>query len=182
MSTRFSLNNGQVVELVMPNEQAKRLIRTCFRGPNCRQAGNFFAWRNFRDFLEDKELRDLLCYEFERILENPSVNSKHRIEIEFSGKVGWDSVMSGEDLLDEDVASAKIGRLNKRAFALFLPVGQIEAPKTEVVTMVLTMKQNRIWKFIIGTLYPGPDCGELRGDMTKRHNLYWLDWANPGEK
>lgn len=182
MSVYFNLANGTRVEVVMPREQGLRLSGTCFRGRRCRQAGNFFAWDNFRDFLTDPEVRRLLIAEFERLVALAQVNKRHRVELEFARDIGWDSVLSRDSLEPGDMEVCELREINARTKAMFLPSGHIDAPRTNIVTMALRMFHDSHWKFVIGTMYPGHDCGELRGkNLTDERGLVFLHWSNPGE-
>lgn len=182
MSVFFNLRNGVRAEIVMPNGQGERLSGTCFRGKDCHQAGNFFAWNCFREFLQDQEVRALLTQKFEALIAKGSVHVRHRIELELIRAVGWDSAVHVSELDAHELRACTFRSINKRSGAMFLPDGIIHAPRTPFVTMVLSMRHQGHWKFIIGTIYPGEDCGELRGDdLTAEHGLVFMGWSNPGE-
>lgn len=177
----FQLSNGTTVELSMPKAQGTRLKGTCFRGTHVKKGGNFGIWDDFAEFLSDPEVRSKLTAEFEKMVERPT-DEQLRLELQFSRKVGWDSVMLKEDLKPGDLEQCFTKQLSKRATALFLPTGYIDAPATEFVTMVMYMKfVDGHWVFVISTMYPGADCGQLEGNMTEKEDLIWLDWENPGE-
>jgi len=178
----IQLDNGGRVEIILPLRQAQRLVGTCFRGPRCRQAGNFFKWRDFSAFIHDPTTQGLLKPELERLVREAYIQSKHRIELGFDEYVGWDSVAHVDDLKSEDIALGKVQRLNRRATALFLPDGLILAPQTKFVTMVLSQEHIGHWRFIIWTMYPGLDVGDLLGDMTELYGFVWLPWSNPGDE
>ncbi len=80
------------VDLVMPAHQGERMTGTCFRGKNCRQAGNFFAWDCFRDMVQDEEFKTLMIAEMEKVVDEGSVNKRYRLELEFYRDICWDSV------------------------------------------------------------------------------------------
>lgn len=177
----LNLVSGERVEVVMTKEGGGRLAGTCFRGTDCRQAGNFFQWPYFSAFIEDEDVQDKLKLKLAALVANASVNHHHRFELEFSHDIGWDSVMEVKDLTDEDLASCETRKLNRRASALFLPDGKILAPKTNVLTMVVGQRHKQHWQFIIRTIYPGYDIGTMAGDMTQRFSFVWMPWSNPGE-
>ena len=182
MSIFFDLNNGTRGELIMPREQGERLSGTCFRGHACRQAGNFFAWNNFLEFLKDSDVRQLLTEQLNGLVDERQVNRNHRIELVLKRDVGWDSAVDRDELCQDDLEACEFRQINRRASAMFLPDDRIRAPCTNSVTMVLRMLHDGHWKFIIGTIYPGMDCGELRGDnLTEARGLVFLNWSNPGE-
>jgi len=180
MSVFFKLFRDVNVELVMPVEQGERLRGTCFRGRQCRQAGNFFAWDDFREFLEDPVARHLLSEHFNRLLRIRNVNVTHRIELRFTQFVGWDSVLTTKELTRYELSMCEWRPLNNRAGALFVQNGR-KAPRTAVVTMALRMCHVGHWKFVIYTMYPGSDCGELQGNLTEERGLVFLDWSTSGE-
>lgn len=178
----IQLASGEKVEIILPREQADRLTRTCFRGRNCRQAGNFFMWPHFSAFIQDSETQGILMSILGELVEEANVQKRHRIELEYRWDIGWDSVMEIDNLESEDIETGEVRDLNKRATALFLPDDLILAPRTNIVTMVLEQKHVNHWRFIIWTMYPGYDVGDLRGDMTELHGFVWLSWSNPGDE
>jgi len=177
----FKLNDNTQVEIILPRHQAERLTGTCFRGPQCRQAGNFFRWRFFADFIKDPMVRQCLLSKLQKLVEEANVNKNHRIELKFDADIGWDSVMDINELKPCEMIGEEERQLNRRATAVFLPVGNILAPKTNFVTLVIQQRHVGHWQFKIQTIYPGPDVGQLQGNMTERFGLVWLGWDNPGE-
>lgn len=182
MSVFFELSNEEKVEILMPRKQAYRLKKTCFRGRGCRRAGNLFAWDCFRDFQEDDEARKLLFDKIEDLIITGQVRKKNRLEIEFSRDVGWDSTISYHKLSASDIAASREKRLNSHTKAMILPMkrGGIMAPRTNIVTIVLSMRRKAHWLFTIQTIYPGNDCGGLGGHMTIDKGLYFFDFNHPG--
>jgi hypothetical protein len=177
--THFSLSNNTVVELVMPRQQGTRLVKRCFSGKNYRMAGNFFAWRDFCSFLEDKEVRNLLSNKFSELVARGK--GEHRFELSLSRPVGWTSTVEMAKLAPEQFGQATRTQLNNSgAYALFLPQDLVKAPKTNTVTMVVDFIPETA-RFMIRTIYPGQDCGRLEGDMSQRLDLVWLHWNNIGE-
>ncbi len=165
----------------MPHQHAQRLKTTCFRGKHCHQAGNFFAWNNFAEFLRDTEVHQLLQTELEELIEQGKTDQHHRIELEFSRNIGWDSCVDKNVLSPDELGACETRPLNKHSCALFVKEGVMDAPITEILTMVVQMIHDIHWKFIIRTIYPGPDCGHLSGNLTEKHSLVFLSWANPGQ-
>lgn len=181
MSTYFGLRDGSMARIIMPEKQALRLRGTCFRGPHCPKAGNFFAWQNFAEFINDSETRNGLTHVFEYLIKEGGTKKPHRFELFYEKDVGWDSVIATDELTTNDLKSCKLGHLNKRTTALFLPENRILAPRTDVVTMVVTVYQGRYWNFTIRTMYPGPDIGELNGgNLTELDGIVILPWSNQG--
>lgn len=174
------------LKVALPFQQITRLRYTCFRGSDQHKAGNFFAWSSFYDFITDPETRSLLC----TAIENATSRNTHtrieghkRFELTYSRFVGFDSVMAGEDLTLEDRVSANLVRFKRRgAMAYFLPRGRILAPQANVVTVAGNLHRVRGgWNFVIQSMYPGEDCGDMCGNMTERFGWYWLSWENPGD-
>ncbi len=181
MSTIFHMDNSEKAELIMPRTHAERLKTTCFRGKRCRKAGNFSAWNNFAEFLQDVEARELMQVEIKKLIDLGETNQHHRIELEFSHDVGWDSCIDKNDLTQEDLEACEERPLNKHSSALFVKEGVVDSPRTEFVTMVAQLIFDGHWKLIVRTLYPGADCGRLSGNLTETQNLVFLSWDNPGE-
>jgi hypothetical protein len=177
--TDFTLPNNSVVELLMPRWQNERLAKRCFAGENYHMAGNFFAWRNFPHFLQDEEVRTLLTSTFSELAEDG--NGSYRFELVLSRPVGWTSVVEMAKLASQHLRQTTTFPLNESgATALFLPQNLVKAPKTNIVTMAVEFVAVTK-KFVIGTIYPGHDCGRLEGDMSQRLDLVWLHWDNLGE-
>lgn len=181
-NTKFELSEG-IAELVMPRWKGEDLQCTCFRGIHCQEAGNFSAWSSFRDFLEDPEVRTLLAVQLERLVTEKPAGVTHHLEIEFPHDVGWDAVIPKEELIPEELEVCQMRYIDRKgnARALYLPDKLVPAMRTDTLTMVVKMKHDGHWVFIINTMYPGPDCGELYGNMTERKNLVWMHSSNPGE-
>lgn len=177
----LNLASGERVEVVMTKAGGERLTGTCFRGTDRRQAGNFFQWPYFSAFIEDEEVRGKLKLKLAVLVASANANRPHRFELELSHDIGWDSVMDVKDLTEEDLASCETRELNRRASALFLPDGKILAPKTNVLTMVVSQYHKKHWQFVVRTIYPGHDVGTMAGDMTQRFGFVWIAWSNPGE-
>ena len=178
--THFSLSNNTVVELVMPRWQGARLVKRCFSGKNYRMAGNLFAWRDFCNFLEDQEVRNLLTNKFSELAARGK--GEYRFELALSRPVGWTSTVEMAKLAPQYLRQTTHSPLNRNgATALFLPQNLVKAPKTNIVTMVVDFVPETA-RFIIRTIYPGHDCGRLEGDMSQRLDLVWLHWDNIGEE
>jgi hypothetical protein len=183
----FELQNGRLVDFFMPHNQGKCIAKAHFRRDENnlpeRFAGNFFAWEHFKSFLKDTHVRTMLTREFEQIFDNSDERKKKNIlEIEFSRDIGWDFVMNKEDLTENDLAVATRQSVNKRSTALFLPEDQIEAPPTNIVTIVgSSVHRCNPMKFFITSLYPGHYVGNLQGDMTEQYGLVWLPRTTVGE-
>ena len=180
--TRLQLSNGDWVEVIMPFKKGDQLSCTCFRGRHCHQAGNFSVWNNFRSFWHDPEAQALLAAELEKLVAKEEAGEEHRIELEFSTYIGWDRMMDMEDLSLDELEACELRNINSQARALHLPDHVLPAPTTNIVTMVFNMKHDGHWIFYICDMYPGPDCGEVRGDMTERKKLIYFHWSARGEE
>lgn len=178
---KITLSDGQDVFLQIPENTYERIKGTCFRGKQCSQAGNSCRWHRIVDFKEDPVVHELLGISFLDLVKNGAVSTSHRIVLEFQDAVGWDSVLSYAEVPEEYRDKLVRKELNKRSHALFLPDNLVKAPLTSFLTLVVRMYHDRHWRFVLHTIYPGNDVGELRGDMTKKHNYVWLNWSNPGE-
>lgn len=179
----FTLKNGEKVEVVTAGPTGRRLTCTCFRGSSCRQAGNFFRWSCFGEFISDPFVLSQLLPILKELVKQELVNYSHRHELEFDFDVGWDRIIEFDELTAEQFDTCEELPLNRRGdVALHLPDNLIKAPRTNVLTIVLTMRHIGHWQFGIWDIYPGEDAGEVKGDMSDEHGYIYLRWSNPGEE
>jgi len=176
----FETKEGKI-KVSVPRAQQERMRSTCFRNKEYRLAGNFFAWSRFYHFIQDSEVRLLLEQKLAVLLKEKNVNHTHRFTLELTRDVGWVSVVGIEELNESELTMCERRTLNKRSTALFLPDQIIDSPKTNLVTVIGNLRCLDSWIFIIQSVYPGEDAGELIGDMTNKKGLIWLHWSNPGE-
>lgn len=184
----FELEDGCLAEICVSRERGPQLAQECFRGRQCREAGNFFAWNHFQEFLQDEEARALLAGQLQELIRKnqdlagvqDGEQSQHTVQLTFSRCVGWDWAVHTSALSPEDLGACELRTINVRACALFLPMGRIKAPRTESVTITLQMSYDRNWKFTIGDMHPGEGCRELRGHVTEIHDLVFFSRSNPG--
>lgn len=161
----------------LPAKQVARLSQTCFREPGS-LAGNFLHWRTPRQFLwrAESRLREVAFDELAK-----GEKGQFSFELEFEELVGWSSTLELKDLSPKLTVERR--ELNQRATALFLlPENKVLAKLTNRVTCVGVLKQGKSSVyFMLYTLYPGRDVGELLGDVSERENVLFLDWDTRGE-
>ena len=174
--------------IVVPTGQVIRMKGKCFRGGRMRAfAGAFALWGKIEDLFSHNPFISKLRRALTPLLR---VNSYgvHRLELEFSEAIGWDSMVELEEL-DSDEAEACVDgppeeHRREKWQGRFLPIGVIEADLTDIMTIVVDIQPGRDgceWGVFIRTMYPGHDIGELSGNMTEKTGAVFLDFMNPGE-
>lgn len=179
MTTNLVLNSGKVVSIQIPHFQKKRLSQTCFRPTSEPLAGNLLRWNSYEEFISDQEVQRKLSIELSR-LERCEQRPPFRVEISLETDVGWDSVLEASQVSNDELKESYIKPLNARSCARFLKKDKVAAPLTNIVTLVLSRKRNSNL-YLVQTVYPGPDAGELKGDLTENHGFIFLSWDNRGE-
>lgn len=168
-------------ELIVPRKTEKRLRGTCYR--NQQTAGCFINWRSSYDLFNDPLASDLVEEQISEIVDEMDnaglMDDNQSFTIEMPCDIGWSSTISQTEL-DEAVALER-KPLNRRANAMFVIDPRIPAPLTKLVTFVAQIKFQGDWVAIIHSIYPGPDIGELKGNITRREKVVFFDWDTPGE-
>lgn len=172
------LDGSPGIEILISDETLMMLSNTSFRGVTHKKAGNFRSWPSPKKFLSSGPGMGALFAAIPKLLETPC-GATVSLTLTFVFKAGWDQVLAVEDLKPGDLDGAQRYQLGLTASAIFLKKNQILAPFTEFVTIVLTRMADK--QFRLDNLYPGESYGELAGDMTACHGLYWLDLDNDGE-
>lgn len=169
--------DGKPVFACLPAKQVARLSETCFRKRGY-FAGNFLHWRKPGQFLWRAESR---LWTVVRDELKKGLKGTFSCVLEFEEPVGWSSTLEFEGLSPELTVETR--ELNKKATALFLlPENRLLARLTNQVTCVGELKENdRAVNFVLYTIYPGRDVGELVGNVSERENVLFLDWNTPGE-
>ncbi len=178
MKLEIKSSLGPTVIIVRSATENLMKSKTCFRGKNKALAGNFSSFDNSDDvFKQSIVLEELLLDLPEAIKENFRLNS---ITIEFDSMVGW----SGTDHIKKyGTADLERFNLNKKAIGLRVKINRrrILAPKTNLMTIVYEVKkENNKILIIIHSFYPGPDIGEILGNVSKREQCVFFDWDHPG--
>lgn len=163
---------------LLPGKYIAHLSQTCFRKPGY-LAGNFLHWRTPEQFLWRAE-RFLSKVAFDELAEGGK--GQFSFELQFEEPVGWSSTIESSELPQEGL---KVERrpLNTKATGLFLlPENRVLAKLTSKVTCVGALrKSRRSVYFVLYTVYPGRDIGDLYGDMSEREKVFFLDWYSRGE-
>ena len=180
---RFHIPTGHI-GIALPRRQHLRLLETCFRGTQIREAGNFNRWANFANMMLDESFTTPLCEVLnDVILERgrPTSSYVERISIPLKMAVGWTSVIPREDAQN---AANERRSLNGQSEALFITDKSMLAPQTNIVTLVAEFRIDHVGTLdtlvLIHTLYPGPGTGPLIGDMTEATGFMWFDYHHPG--
>lgn len=169
-------------EIIVPKKTEKRLRTTCYR--NQQTAGCFIDWRSSHDVFEDIEASELIENQINEIvneMDNEGLTSDEQsFTIEMPYEIGWSSTIALSRLPGGVELEEK--PLNRRARAMFVADPLTPAPLTSLVTFVIQVKFDGDWTVLIHSIYPGPDIGQLKGNMTKREKIAFFDWNALGER
>lgn len=173
------LRCGTSAEIIVRRDTEIRLFEKHFRGTSRPLAGNFMRWHSadrlfgdvgvMREFLA--ELNDLwLREDF----------ATHSLCINHSAQVGWSST---DELKKYSAEALEAFDLNRRSHGLRVNLDRkdLRAPRTNKLTIVFEFKREGITAVaIVHSVYPGPDVGELNGDVSQREKCVFFDWDHPG--
>ncbi len=178
MKLEIQSSLGPVVIIVRIATENLMKKKTCFRGKDKACAGNFFLFESPEEIFKQQIVLESLLLDLpEAIRENYESNS---IEVEFEFPIGW----SGTDNIKKyGTADLEKFNLNKKASGLRIKINRrrILAPITNLMTVVYEVK-NEDGKIlvIIHSFYPGPDIGEIIGNVSNREQRVFFDWNHPG--
>ena len=74
--------------------------------------------------------------------------------------------------------------LSKKSQGLFVDSTGISAPRTRDVTVIYGISEGKRGDdvvVILRSMYPGPDVGELKGDVSVREGRVFFDWNVAGD-
>lgn len=171
------------VHVLISDHVWTRLSGTCFRGKHKALSGNFCRWVNHNEMFDpnDKFILDQIVEDAKVAIEKHSRNNS--FSIQFKDWIGW----SGTDdrILYANICLEPFA-INRKATGYRIRTDRkdILAPKTKILTIIYEVKydpeKGRI-NLIIWSMYPGPDIGELVGDVSDREKIVFFDWNHPGE-
>lgn len=182
---RFWIPMGKI-GIALPMRQHNRLLETCFRGTDVREAGNFKRWPSFALMMHDQKLTDSLCEIVDDILREKGLPTRDHnytevISVQLDEAVGWTSTIPCEEA--QNIPSER-RPLNKQSEALFIADKSVLAPLTNIVTFAMEFRIDLMGTLdalvLIHSLYPGPGVGPLIGNMTEATGLVWFDFHHPG--
>ncbi len=182
---RFWIPMGKV-GIALPMRQHSRLLETCFRGTEVREAGNFKQWPSFALMMRDQKLTERLSEIIDDVLREKGLPTRNQnyteiISVQLDEPVGWTSTIPCEQV--QDMPSER-RPLNKQSEALFIADKSVLAPLTNIVTFVAEFRVDLMGSLdaliLIHSLYPGPSVGPLVGNMTEATGLMWFDFHHPG--
>lgn len=168
---------------VLRSETCQRLSPKCFRGPQQKVAGNFHRWGNPHEFFEDQLVFAGLAKDVEEIKKFNDFGT-HSVTISYGQSVGWSSTLLLAEC-PEGVLESFTPNRKSQALRVKPACTHILAPQTAYLTVVFECKQEgkgstaRIVS-VLHSVYPGPDIGELSGDITAREKIAFFDWEHPG--
>lgn len=183
--TNMTLPSGADLLVIMSRKTVERLSTTCFRGVPKARAGNFFLWNGFIDLIADREIAAGFTAEIQANLDETqdprNVVSVVSLTLRYHRIVGWSSTVPKDQIPPS--CPVKAFEPSKRACGLLVDDDTLEAPQTHLVTFVCELKYDddeTAWVAIVHSLYPGPDIGNLSGDVSEREGVVFFDWDNPG--
>lgn len=186
---KISEANNKVC-LSITNRARDRLMTTCFRPEGRVQnlAGSFSVWDSPENFFQDSLVQDeLICHADELAAE--AEYGTHSVTLSVFDKwLGWESTDQIERYTDFGILhELEKFNPNRKSNALRFPLRlkyKFKAPATNKVTVVFEFrpdKEDDGFLFIIHSVYPGEDIGELVGNITEREQRVFFDWDHPGE-
>ncbi len=179
INTRKRIYDLEVCVLIS-NPVWTRLAGTCFRGKSKVLAGNFCRWINHNEMFDpnDTYIQDQLLGDVE---EATGKSRKNSFSIQFDEFIGWSS--TDDRILHADISLEPFA-INGRATGYKIRADRqdILAPKTKLLTIIynLAFEANQLLVHIV-SMYPGPDIGELVGDVSEREGIVFFGWKHPGE-
>ncbi|HCC83484.1 TPA: hypothetical protein DEP96_01390 [Candidatus Uhrbacteria bacterium] len=181
MRSSFILSSESRGVLVVGPNTTERLSGTCFRGG--RQAGDFLHWRSPDDVFADEYVRREFLADVGEVIGQRGQDRARRsqsLTIVCPGQIGWrgthpSSLYSAQQL--------EQFQPNRRSTAWRIKPGVALAPLTHDLTIIydLLWNDDDEWAVIVGSMYPGPDIGVLRGNITENEGIVFFAWDNPGE-
>lgn len=176
------LPDGSPAAIKVLDRTKERLAGTCFRGPACHKAGNFRHWEHVEDVFADPFVRDrFLEIVLERVEEAGLWRRRAFSDtLTCPRPVGWASTERRDAFGEEELEPFA---LNKRSTGLRVKAerADILAPLTADLTVVYdVIAEDRGWLVLVHSMYPGPDVGELDGDVSAREGCVFFDWGHPG--
>ncbi|MFH0928101.1 MAG: hypothetical protein V1821_01365 [bacterium] len=174
-------HQGKRVVLIVGAQAEERLARTCFRPLSEPRAGNFQRFRSAREIIARRGIIQKLQEEcLGELRELQGDESRFSFSLQDLGFVGWSSTAPREGFLAEQLEPLE---LNWRATALRVKKDlELLAPPTREITFVVNLKMTpREVILFVFSIYPGPDVGELVGDVSLREGVVFFDWNHPGK-
>lgn len=170
---------GKPVALIMRQKTEERLGETCFRGPECRRAGNFFRYRFAEEFFSDSKMQNLFFPEIWKLSGRRDFDT-HSFSLDLKMEIGWESTAPLQNYETHDLEEFTP---NRRSSGLRVKSSKrhLLAPRTSKATIVYELKEE-FGKpvVVVHSLYPGVDIGELEFNVTKREQRVFFDFNHPG--
>ncbi len=179
MNSFFKVNKFLNVRVIIRYEAEKRITEKRFKGADKPIAGNFSRWSSIKELMEDPRISSKLLTEFHEACKD-EVFGTVSFEVDFGDVVGWTNT---DDVSKYDIDALERFEPNRRSTAMRVKLDRVDlkAPKTNFVTFVCEMRDEPdVPTFVIHSIYPGNDIGEVSGDMTEEEKIVFFDWNHPG--
>lgn len=165
--------------IVVPWETEKRLRGTCYRGPECKCAGNFMNFTSSDDLLGCQPVLAGILTAVDYFWKERRFGS-HRFAIPCPDYVGWESTAPRDNFSEADLEKFDI---NECATGIRVKTSRtdLRSPKTREITVVLqVLPEGDSALIIIFTVHPGEVIGRLKGNVSGWSNRVFYDWNHPG--
>ncbi len=173
---------GYPVIIILREYTRRRMLGTCFRGVDKMLAGNFCLWHNHHAMLYYNHfLNSGIVADAREAYKDGARTSG--FSVDYRETVGWSSTDDLSKYRNGTLEEFKLGsRSNAHGLRIKKSCNHIKAPKTNLITFVYELKREPSqFTIIINSIYPGPDIGELEGDVSTREEVVFFDWNHPGE-
>lgn len=177
--------NGTRVWASVADIAVQRLKGTCFRGTHRACAGNFSKWGNALDMFDGSEdVMDQLIEDVEQAVraETWGANS---VCMKLGYMVGWTATCARGTISEDVLEPFTLGKNGKASgLRVKLDATHILAPQTDLATVIYELRSGRSsgsFQVIVWSIYPGPDVGEIQGNITERERQVFFDFNHPGQ-
>ena len=176
--------DAPALKLTVTQQTKNLLVQRHFRGRAVARAGNFKRWDTVRACLHtirDDVVRAAIQTLRELLLEghDEAIDS---LELTLPYPLGWDTV-ADLDSVDREVFEIRSIRGHQAKAWFFRRESAVRAPLTRTMTIVYRLHRARrstAWACTLLNIRPGPDLGNLKGNVTEELGIALFDWEHPG--
>ncbi|MBP9757169.1 MAG: hypothetical protein KBD06_01055 [Candidatus Pacebacteria bacterium] len=169
------------VRFHIPLRQVERMKNTCFRGQQLRLASNLHRWNSPREIFQDK----LIIEYFKKWVETVSPEEFGGVNsgtVAYDASIGWSGTAPIEEF---DPSELEVFHPNRNSSALRVRTDMlhITAPKTNLLTFIFRARISDDFGQVVDmqSMYPGPDIGKLKGNISEREKVAFFDFNHPGQ-
>lgn len=173
------LRDDSIFQVGASHEAIDRLNRTCFR-PFRPKAGIFIHWRSPGEWMEDHLVYQSILRIADEWQERRSQIPLHRTTVNHYASVGWSIT---DQLCNYEERTLRLFRPNEFSIALQVCPWRTNllAPPTKDFTVIFRLDRcDKTVTARILLVYPGPDFGEFRGNVSAREQVVFFSLRHPG--